>query len=159
MTVRALLFSFSIACGGTIAPTTDGGADAAPSSDASASGKGIACKGTSCAPETEMCCVRSASTSCVSKTAGDCSGQVFRIACDDQDDCAGQSCCFTNVLSSAQAATVCASSCSGFGMTQVCKKPSDCPNGTCNTFECGGSFGSGTIVLGLCTATAPMFCK
>jgi hypothetical protein len=64
------------------------------------------------------------------------------------------------VLQSAELATMCTTMCSGMGMVQVCARAQDCPNGgPCNTYTCGGSFGSDTITLGLCAASAPMFCK
>jgi hypothetical protein len=55
---------------------------------------------------------------------------------------------------------VCTTMCTGMGMIPVCTRAQDCPNGIpCNTYVCGGSFGSGTITLGLCATSAPTFCQ
>src|SRR5258708_11942076 len=98
---------FVVACGGVVA-TGDGGTTATDGADGSStSSSGIACESTTCKAGTDVCCVQKSGAACLSQATGGCAGQVFRLACDDTDDCAGQTCCFTNMLQSAEAATFC----------------------------------------------------
>jgi hypothetical protein len=159
-----------LGCGGQIVSGGDGGgssSDAATSADAGADvvvtippGAGISCGTATCKAGSETCCIEGPGRSCTTGTTGSCSGPVFRLECDDAPDCAGKQCCFANFLQSAIGATMCIDDCMGFGAIQVCKQAADCKNGgPCRAYACAGSFGSGTVTLGLCAATAPNLCK
>jgi hypothetical protein len=165
---RDLTFAYALAfmvpatgCGGQIVGSDGGAMDGPSSGDAvvAASGEGISCGAATCKAGAETCCVKTASRACMTTSSGTCSGQAFRIACDDTADCGSSICCFSNVLSSVQVATMCMPDCSQGGTVQVCRRDGDCRNhGPCVTYTCGGSFGPGSITLGLCATTAPGFC-
>lgn len=168
--VAGFAFSISAAwllgCGGQIVSGADGGGSSsdAASRDAGSDavvtvppGAGVSCGGATCKLPTERCCVEGPNRQC---TTSSCSGQVFRLECDDVSDCPNQQCCFANFLASAVGATMCVDDCAGFGGVQVCKQASDCKNGgPCRVYACGGSFSSITVNVGLCASTAPNLCK
>jgi hypothetical protein len=119
-------------------------------------GPGIACGETTCAEDSEMCCVGESDPWC---DASQCQGAIARLECDDSADCPGERCCYTNISAANWIWTLCGGECGSVYDIQVCKEAGECDNGDpCHVFVCGG-LDTRNVVIGLCTATAPENCE
>ena len=121
-------------------------------------GPGIACGDETCTQDSEMCCVSGSDRWC---DEHQCSAALARLECDDNADCPGERCCYTNIMESNWIMTLCSDDCEMWSGDQVCTQSSDCANDeACHVFLCGAlDAASRTVAIGLCTATAPYNCE